>query len=175
MKAAVLGATGYTGRSSPSHSRRASRGDGNSRAVVLIAGRGTSVRAVDPGFPREPSKAGSPAESWCLRRGGSWAGKVRRGLFSALPHLKSAEVCAPLFGTTVVIDLSADFRLRDPAVFQAAYGAPLPRPDLLSAAVYGLAEWHTDAIRRRQTSSPIRAATPRPRFSPFSPSRGKGC
>ncbi len=69
-------------------------------------------------------------------------------VFSALPHLKSAEICAPLFGRTVVIDLSADFRLHDPAVFQKAYGVPVPKPDLLPRAVYGLAEWHTDAIRK---------------------------
>ncbi len=68
-------------------------------------------------------------------------------VFSALPHLKSAEICAPLFGKAVVIDLSADFRIRDPAVFLSAYGSPVPRPDLLPRAVYGLAEWHTDALR----------------------------
>jgi N-acetyl-gamma-glutamyl-phosphate reductase len=62
--------------------------------------------------------------------------------------LRSAEICAPLFGRTVVIDLSADFRLHDPAVFLKAYGAPVPKPDLLSRAVYGLSEWHTDAIRQ---------------------------
>ena len=47
-----------------------------------------------------------------------------------------------------MIDLSADFRLRDPAVFLKAYGVPVPKPDLLPGAVYGLAEWHTDALKK---------------------------
>lgn len=69
-------------------------------------------------------------------------------VFSALPHLASARVCAPFFGNTVVIDLSADFRIKDRAIFAQAYGQEPPRPDLLDQAVYGLAEWHTEAIRR---------------------------
>ncbi len=47
-----------------------------------------------------------------------------------------------------MIDLSADFRLRDAEAFRKAYGQPPGRPDLLAGAVYGLAEWHTEAIRR---------------------------
>jgi N-acetyl-gamma-glutamyl-phosphate reductase len=37
--------------------------------------------------------------------------------------------------------------MRDPSVFQKAYGAPLPRADLLPKSVYGLSEWHREAIR----------------------------
>jgi N-acetyl-gamma-glutamyl-phosphate reductase len=69
-------------------------------------------------------------------------------VFAALPHLASASVCAPFFGKAVVIDLSADFRIKDRAVFAQAYGQDPPRPDWLDKAVYGLAEWHTDAIRK---------------------------
>jgi N-acetyl-gamma-glutamyl-phosphate reductase len=68
-------------------------------------------------------------------------------VFSCLPHLKSAEMCAPFFGKTVVVDLSADFRLRDPSVFLKAYGAPMPKPELLGRSVYGLSEWYRDPIR----------------------------
>ena len=39
-----------------------------------------------------------------------------------------------------VVDLSADFRLRDPAQYAAAYGAEHAAPDLLPEAVYGLTE-----------------------------------
>src|SRR6185295_11225978 len=38
-------------------------------------------------------------------------------VFAALPHLASATVCGPFFGKTVVIDLSADFRIKDRALF----------------------------------------------------------
>lgn len=46
-----------------------------------------------------------------------------------------------------VIDLSADFRLRDPAVYEQWYGGPHAAPELLGEAVYGLAELHRDEIR----------------------------
>jgi N-acetyl-gamma-glutamyl-phosphate reductase len=105
---------------------------------------GAKVRSVDPGLPAwiEEKIPGAVLVS---------PQDVLKAdvdvVFSALPHLKSAELCASLFGRTVVIDLSADFRLRDPAVFQKAYGVPVPKPDLLPRAVYGLAEWHTKAIK----------------------------
>ena len=46
-----------------------------------------------------------------------------------------------------IIDLSADFRLHDPAGYPLWYGRPHPRPDLLSRFVYGIPELHRDAIR----------------------------
>ena len=49
-----------------------------------------------------------------------------------------------------VIDLSADFRLRDPAVYQQWYGAQHRAPELLAEAVYGLCEIYRDAIRGAQ-------------------------
>lgn len=42
--------------------------------------------------------------------------------------------------TGLVIDMSADFRLPDPAAYQARYGEPHPRPDLLQGAWYGMPE-----------------------------------
>ena len=75
-------------------------------------------------------------------------GKHPDVVFAALPHLASATVCAPFFGKSVVIDLSADFRIKDRGVFVQAYGQEPPRPDLLDQAVYGLAEWHTEAIQK---------------------------
>lgn len=46
-----------------------------------------------------------------------------------------------------VIDLSADYRFRDPAVYEAWYPGPHASPELTRAAVYGLPELHRDAIR----------------------------
>jgi N-acetyl-gamma-glutamyl-phosphate reductase len=69
-------------------------------------------------------------------------------VFAALPHLKSAEVCAPFFDSSVVIDLSADFRIPDVALFESAYGSKPPREDLLSRSAYGLTEWFRDEVRR---------------------------
>src|SRR5207247_10810992 len=47
-----------------------------------------------------------------------------------------------------VIDLSSDFRLKDPALYREYYGVDHPRPDLLAGSVYGLPEIHREAIRR---------------------------
>ncbi|MCI4343939.1 MAG: N-acetyl-gamma-glutamyl-phosphate reductase [Thermoplasmata archaeon] len=68
--------------------------------------------------------------------------------FIATPHGESmGRVPEILTSGGFVFDLSADFRLRDPEQFPRYYGRSHPRPDLLSTAVYGLPEFHRDAIR----------------------------
>ncbi len=62
-------------------------------------------------------------------------------VFLALPHGVSGAVGRDCFARGVrVFDLGADFRLRDPAVYAAAYGLAHPAPGLLAEAVYGLPE-----------------------------------
>ncbi len=69
--------------------------------------------------------------------------------FSALPHAASAAACAPLVRAGIpVVDISADFRLRDPAEYADWYGADHPAPELLSQAVYGLTELNREAVRQ---------------------------
>lgn len=77
-------------------------------------------------------------------------------VFLALPHGVAAGFARPLLEAgRIVIDLSADFRLRDPAVYEEFYGHAHPAPDLLSRAVYGLPELYRDAIRQaRLIASP---------------------
>ncbi len=68
--------------------------------------------------------------------------------FSALPHAASAETLAPLVRAGVpVVDISADFRLRDAAEYARWYGADHPAPDLLSRAAYGLTELNREAVK----------------------------
>ncbi|MDP2675920.1 MAG: N-acetyl-gamma-glutamyl-phosphate reductase [Dehalococcoidia bacterium] len=68
--------------------------------------------------------------------------------FSALPHAASAEALAPLVRAGVpVVDISADFRLRDPQEYARWYGAEHPAPDLLARAAYGLTELNREAVR----------------------------
>jgi N-acetyl-gamma-glutamyl-phosphate reductase len=68
-------------------------------------------------------------------------------IFTALPHGASAAVVAALCQRgRVVIDLSADFRLRDSDVYASWYGGPHPVPALLEQAVYGLPELARDRI-----------------------------
>ncbi len=68
--------------------------------------------------------------------------------FSALPHAASAEACAPLVRAGLpIVDISADFRLHDAAVYSEWYGGEHPAQDLLPEAVYGLPELHREAIK----------------------------
>ncbi len=68
-------------------------------------------------------------------------------VFSALPHVAAAGAVAPLAREGVpVIDLSADFRLRDAAVYAQWYGHTHPAPDLLPRAIYGLVETAGEAL-----------------------------
>ncbi|MDP3937897.1 MAG: N-acetyl-gamma-glutamyl-phosphate reductase [Deltaproteobacteria bacterium] len=69
-------------------------------------------------------------------------------VFTALPHGTSMEAVGAIHDAGKrVVDLSADFRLRDRALFEATYG-PHSRPDLLGKAVYGVPELHREAIGR---------------------------
>src|SRR5260370_17907060 len=46
-----------------------------------------------------------------------------------------------------VIDFSADFRFKDPALYRQTYGADHAAPALLNEAVYGLSEFHRRELR----------------------------
>jgi len=65
----------------------------------------------------------------------------------AYPHAAAAPVVAGLRGLgLLVVDLSADFRLRDPDVYAEWYGRPT-HPELLAEAVYGLTELYREQVR----------------------------
>ena len=68
--------------------------------------------------------------------------------FVALPHHAAAEVIPELLQRVdKVIDISADYRLKDVATYERWYGAH-PSPSLLAEAVYGLPELHRDRVRQ---------------------------
>ncbi|MHA6347041.1 N-acetyl-gamma-glutamyl-phosphate reductase [Roseivivax sp. CAU 1761] len=67
--------------------------------------------------------------------------------FCALPHKTSQEVIRELPRHLKIVDLSADFRLRDPADYQRWYGNPHAALEMQQEAVYGLTEFYRDAIR----------------------------
>ena len=69
-------------------------------------------------------------------------------VFLCLPHGQSQEPAAALLQAGCkVIDLGADFRLRDPLLYARTYDGVHLRPDLLKEAVYGLPELAREAIR----------------------------
>jgi len=69
-------------------------------------------------------------------------------VFTALPHKTSMEIVGELYlrGKRVV-DLSADFRLKDPALYEKWYGVSHSKRKLLHEAVYGLPELYREKIR----------------------------
>ena len=67
--------------------------------------------------------------------------------FCALPHATSQEVIAKLPKTLKIVDLSADFRLRDPAEYEKWYGRAHSALEQQAEAVYGLTEFYRDEIK----------------------------
>ena len=75
--------------------------------------------------------------------------KQAQVVFLALPHGVAAEFAVPLLQHGCqVIDLSADFRVRSPAVYKEFYAHDHPAPELLAQAVYGLPEIYRAEIRK---------------------------
>ena len=66
--------------------------------------------------------------------------------FCALPHATTQEVVAKLPRSLKIVDLSADFRLRDAAEYQKWYGNPHAAMELQAEAVYGLTEFYRPEI-----------------------------
>ncbi len=68
--------------------------------------------------------------------------------FACLPHGASQETIAKILPKVkTVIDLSADFRLRDPELYESTYGRSHDARDILKDAVYGLTEFSRDKLR----------------------------
>jgi N-acetyl-gamma-glutamyl-phosphate reductase len=135
---AVLGATGYTG---VELLRTLARHPGVE--ITFLSSeqyRGQRAADVHPslsGIVDVVLRAPDPAE----------AAAAADVVFTALPHGASASVVQDLIRRgRRVVDLSADFRLADPAVYARWYGAH-PATELLAEAVYGLPELYRERIR----------------------------
>ena len=150
----VLGASGYTGAELVRLLIRHPRAE----LALLTADRraGQEMRQVFPQFaplalPRLQSIEGM-----------DWAAAGLDLIFCALPHATTQKVIQQIFKVLPairIVDLSADFRLADPAAYARWYGHEHHAPELQRQAVYGLVE----SIARRsgtRSSSPIPAATP---------------
>ncbi len=132
-KVGVLGASGYAGaellRLCAAHP---------DLEVVVASGdsqAGTSVAELYPSLA--PAYGGA-----CFQ---TWTPELTDGLdlvFCALPHGASQGIVPRLLdaGTAHVVDLGADFRLQDPALYPRWYGHEHTAPALLADAVYGLPE-----------------------------------
>ena len=69
-------------------------------------------------------------------------------VFCGLPHGASQAIVPTLLAEgRLVVDLAADFRLKDPALYPQWYGEEHTAPELLSQAVYGLPELFREELR----------------------------
>jgi N-acetyl-gamma-glutamyl-phosphate reductase len=77
-------------------------------------------------------------------------------VFSCLPHATSAAILMPIIKKGIkVIDLSADFRIRDPKAYAKWYKTEHPCPDLLKDAVFGLCEhYRSDIAKAKIVANP---------------------
>ncbi|NOY81874.1 MAG: N-acetyl-gamma-glutamyl-phosphate reductase [Kiritimatiellaeota bacterium] len=138
LQVAVVGASGYSGEELI---RLLVRHPFVELAVLTSRKyAGQSVGNVFPRFAELPQVFSEPDPVRI-------AGKAEV-VFLALPHGLAAEFAAPLHAAgCTVVDISADFRLRDPAVYSRYYGKPHPAPQLLDEAVYGLPEFNRAALK----------------------------
>ena len=129
MKVGIINVTGYAGVELARLLRRHPDAD-----LVAVTGRSEAGRKLGDVFPHlsdidltiEPE-----------------LGRSVDVAFSALPHVASAEAVIPLVRDGVrVVDISADFRLKDPLEYEGWYKSVHPAPDLLEESVYGLTELH---------------------------------
>lgn len=141
VQVAVVGAAGYAGEELVRLLLRHPHAD-----LVSVTSRqytGRSVAQVFPKFAHHPRARSLIFQEPDPKKLAGQAAVV----FLALPHGVAAEFAVPLLSSKCrVIDLSADFRLKDPAVYQEFYAHAHPAPGLLPQAVYGLPEIHRAAI-----------------------------
>ena len=142
VQVGIVGASGYSGEElvrlllTHPHAELA--------AITSRQYAGQTLAQVFPRFalhPRARSLRFAKPESELLA-------KQARVIFLALPHGVAAEFASPLLQLGCrVIDLSADFRLKSPEVYQEFYAHEHPAPDLLAKSVYGLPEVYRGAIK----------------------------
>ena len=136
----ILGATGYAGVELALILERHPEAD-----IVFVSSESSAGQLLTSVFPRL-SGCGK-IRGMKLRTAAECAAVSVDVVFSCLPHGASAEICLPFVeGGALVVDLSADFRLHDPADYPRWYGKSHPRPEALSRAVYSITELHRSRL-----------------------------
>lgn len=133
IRCVVVGATGYVGR-------ELAQLLGHHPSVELAGVMSARAGAI-PAAPKHPGElAVAPYDEALLPHADA--------VFLATPHKTSAPLAlAALAGGARVLDLSADFRLRDPALYRSVYGEEHGAPELLGEAVYALVERARSPLR----------------------------
>ncbi|MFN5962158.1 MAG: N-acetyl-gamma-glutamyl-phosphate reductase [Verrucomicrobiota bacterium] len=142
-KVAVLGASGYSGIELLRILLRHPRAE-----LVCLTSRQYAGRPLSEIFPRFAQSGPAASLPFIAPEPDAIAATGADTAFLALPHGVAHEYAPALLERGLrVIDLSADFRLDDPATYEEFYDHPHPAPHLLSEAVYGLPEINAEAIR----------------------------
>jgi N-acetyl-gamma-glutamyl-phosphate reductase len=140
-KIAVVGATGYSGEELI---RLLQRHPGTN--LVCVTSRQSAGKALGAVYPKFRGQK-YDALAFSASDSASIVASGARIVFLALPHGLATEFAQPLLDAGLrVIDLSADFRLKDKAVYKEFYGHDHPAPGLLSQSVYGLPEVYREKI-----------------------------
>eukprot|EP00887_Chlorella_sp_A99_P006750 scaffold3.g6750.t1 len=137
VRVAVLGASGYTGEEVV----RLLALHPTFKITVLTGDRQAGKEFAEV-FPHLVAATDVP--SLCKIDDVKWEGVD--AVFCCLPHGTTQEVVSGLPEHVRVVDLSADFRLRNVDTYAEWYGDEHRAPELQKAAVYGLTELHRDAI-----------------------------
>lgn len=145
IRIGVIGASGYTGadliRLAAAHPHV------EIAALAAATHAGQMLAEVFPHLARVTAPVLTRAEET------DWRGCD--AVFSGLPHGAAQDIIKALPGDLRIIDMSADFRLRDAGVYERWYGRSHDAPDLLAEAVYGLTEWyHADIAGARLVACP---------------------
>lgn len=143
VKAAVVGASGYSGmellRLLLQHPQV---------EIVAVTSRALAGKSLSAEFPRIRSIGNADTLQFTAPDAQAIKDTGAQIAFLALPHGVSAEFAKPLLDLGLkVIDLSADFRLHDPAIYKEFYAHEHPAPELLKESVYALPEIRAEEIK----------------------------
>ena len=142
IKVAVVGASGYSGEELVHRLL-----NHPCAALTAITSRQFAGQRLSETFPRFTGQGVADTLKF-TEPDPSILAQTAEIVFLALPHGAAAEYTQELLENDIrVIDLSADFRLSDPAVYEEFYGDKHPAPNLLKEAVYGLPELYRKEIR----------------------------
>ena len=145
VKVGVVGASGYSGEELLNILLRHPHVE-----LTVVTSRQYAGQQVGEVFPRFSHYPGTAGLTFCDPDPEKF-GAQAECFFLALPHGVAHEYAKSLVGQGKrIIDLSADFRLDDPAIYKEFYGHEHPCPELLSQSVYGLPEIHGPSIREAQ-------------------------
>jgi N-acetyl-gamma-glutamyl-phosphate reductase len=134
LRTVVYGASGYAG----AELLRLCAGHPHLE-VVAATGEGQAGQSVADLYP----SLGAAYPTMTYRRAEEVAGDDADVAFLALPHGASQRLVPRLRSRArLVVDLAADFRLRDPGLYPTWYGAEHQCPELLGEAVLGIPELH---------------------------------